>query len=154
LYAEIRKLPCRKIILLDACRSGSLRNSDPIRKLAPSGVGPVIISACEPHQSAVEAPEAQAEIWVEGQAKGLFAISLMQGLSTKYQFQADGNHDGVVNAAELVDYTRAEVPKLLNKLLFGRRDPMTEQYPSAFLPDLERLLPVARRAPEAAKPER
>jgi hypothetical protein len=151
LYAEIRKLPCRKIILLDACRSGSLRNSDPIRKLAPSGVGPVIISACEPHQSAVEAPEAQAEIWVEGQAKGLFAISLMQGLSTKYQFQADANHDGVVNAAELVDYTRAEVPKLLNKLLFGRRDPMTEQYPSAFLPDLERLLPVARRAPDAGK---
>jgi WD40 repeat protein len=152
MYSEIRKLPCRKIILLDACRSGTLRNSDPIRKLAPSGVGPVIISACEPHQSAVEAPDAQAEIWVEGQAKGLFAISLLKGLTSKFQFEADGNTDGVVNAAELVDYTKTEVPKLLNKLLFGRRDPMTEQYPSAFLPDLERLLPVARREPQPVKP--
>jgi hypothetical protein len=151
MYAAIRKLPCRKIILLDACRSGTLRNSDPIRKLAPSGVGPVIISACEPHQSAVEAPDPQAEIWVEGEAKGLFAISLLQGLSTKFNFQADADHDGVISASELVEYTRTEVPKLLNKLLFGKRDPMTEQFPSAFLPDLERRMPVARKAAEPPK---
>mgnify|MGYP001191477248 CR=1 FL=1 len=150
--AELRTLPCHKIVLLDACRSGALRNSDPIRKLAPSGVGPVMIAACEPHQSAIEAPDAQAEIWVEGQAKGLFAISVLQGLSEKYQFKADRDHDGLVDAAELVEYTRTEVPRLLSKLLFGRTDPTVEQFPSAFLPDLERLLPVARRgSPEQQK---
>jgi hypothetical protein len=107
----------------------------------------VIISACEPHQTAFEAPDAQAEIWVEGQAKGLFAIALLQGLSDRYQFQADADQDGVVIGNELVNYTRSEVPKLLQKLLMGRRDPSAEQFPTAFLPELERLLPVARRAP-------
>lgn len=151
--AELRTLPCHKIVLLDACRSGALRNSDPIRKLAPSGVGPVMIAACEPHQSAIEAPDAQSEIWVEGQAKGLFAISVLQGLSERFNFQADGDQDGLVDAAELVEYTRTEVPRLLNKLLFGVRDPALEQFPSAFLPDLERLLPVAKRGANSVKDE-
>ena len=142
---ELRTLPCHKIVLLDACRSGALRNSDPIRKLAPAGVGPVMIAACEPHQSAIEAPDAQAEIWVEGQAKGLFAISVLQGLSERFNFQADRDRDGLVDAAELVEYTRTEVPRLLNKLLFGAKNPSIEQFPSAFLPDLERFLPVAKR---------
>ena len=31
IYAEIRKLPCRKIILLDACRSGGAGSKDALR---------------------------------------------------------------------------------------------------------------------------
>src|SRR5205085_5147961 len=104
-----------KIVLLDACHSGTLKDSDPVRKLAPAGVGPVIVSACEPHQSAIEASPTLSDVLVQGKAQGLFAISLLQGLSAEFDFAADRNRDRTIDAGEMVDYTRAEVPKLLLK---------------------------------------
>src|SRR5262249_14809480 len=51
LYDAIISLPCRKLVLLDACHSGTVSIS-PVRELTRDGVGPVILAACEPNEQA------------------------------------------------------------------------------------------------------
>jgi hypothetical protein len=53
LAESLARLPCRKLILLDACHSGGLA-SNPIRALTASGIPVVILSACQPDESALE----------------------------------------------------------------------------------------------------
>ena len=92
----------------------------------------------------------EAKAWLTAFQEVLQQLGWAQGRNVSIDYRWAGDRLQI-NAAELVAYCREEVPKLLNKLKFDRPDPRTEQFPSAFLPDLERLLPVARRAPAPEK---
>ena len=75
---HLRKLfeaiSCRKLILLDACHSGAIRSS-PTRDLNADGAQFFILSACQPHQAALE-PNPKT-----GMKNGLFTQGLMAALA-------------------------------------------------------------------------
>ena len=60
LHDRLSRLPCHKLILLDACHSGEARTSggdtdaNPIRILTRHGIGCVILAACGPDEEAIE----------------------------------------------------------------------------------------------------
>ncbi|MFO0807238.1 MAG: caspase family protein [Gemmataceae bacterium] len=143
IFRAVRALPSRKIVLLDACHSGSKVN--PVRKLAPAGMGPVVISACEPHQSARESQVASSFYGFGGRVRGVFSISLILALDKKFAEAAKGDDpeppvDGRLTASKLVAYLVKTVPDIANGA-----DPNAEQHPVAFLPESEKSLPVAAR---------
>jgi len=142
IFHAVRKLPARKIVLLDACHSGSKVN--PVRKLAPAGMGPVVISACEPHQSARESPAASMFHGFGGRVRGVFSISLLLALDKKFAQAAQGSDpeppaDGLLRATKLVDFLRVTVPDMA-----AAADASAAQNPVAFVPESENL-PVAAR---------
>ena len=67
-------IACRKLILLDACHSGAIRSS-PTRDLNADGARFFILSACQPHQAALE-PNPKT-----GMKNGLFTQGLMAALA-------------------------------------------------------------------------
>jgi WD40 repeat protein len=138
LYREVRRLNCRTLVLLDACHSGTIVE-DPVRQLTPEGVGPVILSACEPREPAAE-DRTLGRIYTQDRADGLFTIALILALEREFP-RADANGDRVLTAAELNDYLRRRVPALLkNRVGEGQG-----QHPTGSLPRLEKDLPVASR---------
>jgi WD40 repeat protein len=138
LYRQIRRLNCRSLVLLDACHSGTVVE-DPVRQLTPEGVGPVILSACEPREQAAESRLLGLQ-YAQGRADGLFTIALL--LATEREFQrADANHDRVLTAAELNDYLRRRVSALLQ----ARAGDAPAQHPTGSLPEMERDMPLAAR---------
>ncbi len=138
LYREIRRLNCRTLVLLDACHSGTIIE-DPVRQLTPEGVGPVILSACEPREAAAEDRILGLQ-YTRGRADGLFTIGLVLALEREFP-RADANHDRLLTAAELSDYLRKRVPGLLQMRVADGPG----QHPTGSLPRLERDLPVAAR---------
>jgi WD40 repeat protein len=139
LYREIRRLNCRSLVLLDACHSGTIVE-DPVRQLTPDGVGPVILSACEPRETAAE-DQVLGDQYTEGRADGVFTIALILALKREFP-KADTNHDHVLTAAELNDYLRQRVASLLK----AGEGPADGQHPTGSLPELEKNLPVAADA--------
>jgi hypothetical protein len=136
LYREVRRLNCRTVVLLDACHSGTIIE-DPVRQLTPDGVGPVILSASGPRESAVE-DKILGEQYTKGDANGVFTIALILALEREFK-RADANHDRVLTAAELYDYLQGRVAGLL-KSGSGNAE---GQHPTGSLPKMERELPVA-----------
>jgi WD40 repeat protein len=137
LYEALVRLPCHKVLLLDACHAGDTRtglesvSSNPIRVLTQDGVGPIILAACRPTESAYE----QNAIDL-GRAFGLFTIAVRRTLEEKFE-QADTNKDGALEPGELFASVSAQVQLLLTQLRRARvltdRD---QQTPVAFLPSL------------------
>src|SRR5262249_23555173 len=138
LYRQVRKLNCRTLVLLDACHSGTIIE-DPVRQLTPEGVGPVILSACEPREPAAEDRVLGLQ-YAQGRADGLFTIALLLALEREFP-KADGNGDRVLTAAELSDYLRRRVPALLKT----RAGEGQGQHPTGSLPRMEKELPVSSR---------
>jgi hypothetical protein len=136
LYREMRRLNCRTMVLLDTCHSGTIVE-DPIRQLTPDGVGPVILSACEPRESAAE-DRVLGRQYTKDRADGLFTIALILALEREFS-KADANGDQVLTAAELSDYLRRRVPALLESRIGEGQG----QHPTGSLPRLEKDLPVA-----------
>ena len=138
LYREVRRLNCRTMVLLDACHSGTIIE-DPVRQLTPEGVGPVILSACEPREAAAE-DKTLGRQYTRERADGIFTIALILAFEREFT-RADANHDHVLTAAELNDYLRRRVPGLLK----ARTGDDQGQHPTGSLPALEKNLPVAAR---------
>src|SRR5262249_23564206 len=146
LYEALVRLPCHKVIMLDACHAGDTRtglesvSSNPIRVLTQDGVGPIILAACQPTESAYE----QNAIDL-GRAFGLFTIAVRRTLEEKFE-QADTNKDGALEPGELFASVSAQVQVLLTQLRRARvltdRD---QQTPVAFLPSLGGDLQIVRR---------
>jgi WD40 repeat protein len=146
LYEALVRLPCHKVIMLDACHAGDTRtglesvSSNPIRVLTQDGVGPIILAACQPTESAYE----QNAIDL-GRAFGLFTIAVRRTLEEKFA-QADTNRDGALEPGELFASVSAQVQVLLTQLRRARvltdRD---QQTPVAFLPSLGGDLQIVRR---------
>jgi hypothetical protein len=141
LYEAIARLSCRKLVLLDACRSGTVA-VNPVRELTRDGVGPVIVAACQPNEQAIE-----FGLIDNNRAYGLFTMAVRRALNEEFN-QADANRDGQLDAGELAAYIKQRVPKLVQQLkelkVEGIKDSDT-QVPAEFLPRLEAKVPVARK---------
>ena len=101
-YATVEKLMAgspakRKVVILDACHSGTGRGMQAIDKsaftrLERESKGTVVLASCGPEELSHE---------MEGTGHGAFTYFLMQGLTG----EADSNRDGLVGASELSTYT-------------------------------------------------
>jgi WD40 repeat protein len=145
IYETLVKLPCHKLVLLDTCRSGKAKDllaaapSDPIRALTRDGIGPVILAACGPRESAQEEDTIDG-----GQAYGLFAVALRRTLEEpRYFARADKNGDHVLEAGELAGAVRDQVRGLVRRFREEGVAGIEDQNPTPFLPDLESGLALA-----------
>lgn len=92
----------QKVIILDACQSGSARGLDaaPSLQQTLNGAGMITFSACSINESAWEFPR-----FADGNGGGVFTYYLVNGLK-KY---ADSNHDGIISVPEIKDYVLGRV---------------------------------------------
>jgi WD40 repeat protein len=141
LYQNLIRIPCRKLVLLNACHSGDV-TTNPVRDLSPDGVGPTILSACEYREPA----------FVEDAEGGPFAQAIEEALNRKFD-RADRDHNHVVDSYELVLYVRWRVPQLMEDLKredpkrFNQGDLSKTQTPTSFPDDTAvEAFPLARQA--------
>jgi hypothetical protein len=120
LYLALAKVPCRKLVLLDACHSGDVVGNV-IRDLSQQGVGAIIMTACATHEVARESEE-----------HGYFTLAILEALGEKFD-KADLDRNGKLDAAEIFRYVRERVQKLNE-----------EQTPNSFPSTLERV-PLAQK---------
>lgn len=132
-------IPCRKLILLDTCRSGSVASS-PIRDLNKDGVEFRIFSACKPHQDAIEPTPAALARQGKLDPHGLFTQALLGALG-KPEAGRRGRPEPMTDR-ELADAIRREMRALLSLV----EQPPTAQEPE-FYPRREEMsgLPVLSR---------
>jgi hypothetical protein len=144
LSAALAGLRCHKIVLFDACHSGGL-STDLIREFTVDGVGPVVLAACGPAQSAWEHPLLDSK-----QTYGLFAMAIRRSLTREFE-DADVDGNGRLEVGELSQFVMRRVPELFEML---RKDNPTEiganefQHPLGQVPDFEKSLPLSRRQPK------
>jgi hypothetical protein len=116
LYEALAALPCRKLVFLDACRSGDMA-INPIRNLTPAGKGPTIFAACDRSQPSFEHGKF---------GHGLFTYAVVEAMDKSFA-RADRNSDGQLDAAELFAFVQMRVSELLKDI---ERD--DEQHPIHF----------------------
>src|SRR5262249_46121581 len=105
LYEALAALPCRKIVFLDACRSGALA-INPVRGLTPGGKGPTILAACDRSQPSYEH---------EKFGHGVFTYAILEALDKSFA-RADRNGDGTLDAEEIFAFVQARMPELLKEI--------------------------------------
>jgi WD40 repeat protein len=145
LYDALAELPCHKFILLDACHAGFF-TTNPVRELTRDGVGPIILAACKPHESAIEVTSKSQF----GNAFGLFTVAVTQALDSEFA-EADLNKDGLLDVSELTSFVREKVGKLLEEIRPEGADPSKYvQTPDVFPHRFTQPLSLAARK-KAAK---
>jgi WD40 repeat protein len=127
LQEKLAAIAGRKVVLLDACHSGLAAVANPVRPLVPSGQGPIVIAACDRQQRALE-----------NEQHGLFTAALLEALGPQFR-QADTDGNQTLDARELFNFTRQELPNLLEKL----GEPRYKQRPICFAPKDVKLYPLA-----------
>jgi WD40 repeat protein len=142
------KMPCHKILLIDACHSGAAGSSldtdnNPIRVLTRDGVGPVILTACDPKQSSQEDGSGTLD---PGGGYGFFSIAIRRIFEDPKIFAAvDKNRDGILDAKELAQGIRSQVKSIVQQLVEERVAGIGGQDPVDFVPRLAERLPVAKK---------
>ncbi|MCI0464375.1 MAG: caspase family protein [Gemmataceae bacterium] len=161
LYDVFVRLPCHKVLMLDACHSGgtpiglkavgagpvrlprTTEEANPVRILTQDGVGPIIMAACGPEESAYE--DGTVDF---GRTFGLFAAAIRRTFEERFE-QADRNKNKALEPAELFSQVSAQVEALLSVLrtdgVLNERD---QQNPIAFLPSLGEDLRLVRKPAE------
>jgi WD40 repeat protein len=146
LYDELVKLPCHKLLLLDACHAGGTEkelldsSANPVRVLTRDGVGPIILAACGPKESAYEHDAIDL-----GRAYGLFTIAVRRALEEKFE-QADRNKNRALEPTELFASVAEQVGAMTGQLRrAGVLSAGERQTPVAFVPSLGEDLPLVRR---------
>jgi len=132
LYDALAAVAGRKLVILDACRSGHLAGQ-PVRDLTPGGRGPIILAACDSGESSWEDPT--------GLRHGLFVYAILEAARERFE-RADENRDGRLDAREIFDYASDRLPELLKP--FG---PKVTQTPVSFPAEPERYDLLTRRPP-------
>ncbi|MCS7022045.1 MAG: caspase family protein [Gemmataceae bacterium] len=131
LFELLARLNCRKLVLLDACRSGNAAEAGLWRQVLPSEHGPIVLAACDLHEQSYED---------ERLRHGVFTYALLEALGARFR-AADRDSDGVLTAAELYRYLAQRVPELLRHTPHGPR-----QHPICFPPlDAMPHLPLLSR---------
>jgi uncharacterized caspase-like protein len=100
LHDALAAIPCQKMLLLDCCHSGSM---DLIRELAPDGVGPVIMVACDSKENSYDIPFL---------GHGAFTNALLEAAGEKFSV-ADRDRSAVLDSDELFSYVRRRVPQTI-----------------------------------------
>jgi hypothetical protein len=161
LYEVFVRLPCHKVLMLDACHSGGTplglkavgvaplrlprvtEDANPVRILTQDGVGPIILAACGPEESAYE--DGTVDF---GRTFGLFAAAVRRTFEEQFE-QADRNRNRTLEPAELFVQVSSQVEALLRVLRTdGVLTDRDQQNPIAFLPSLGGELRLARKAAE------
>ena len=75
LFEALAAIPCRKVVLLDACQAGGLSTS-PVRDLTPGGLGPTILAACGRGERSYE----DKRLGKRKGGHGLFSFAVLQAL--------------------------------------------------------------------------
>lgn len=105
LQRALSAMPCRKLVLLDTCRSGA--NADAVRQLMPENVGPIVFASCRAEESAHEAAKYKA---------GLFTHLLLQVMGDDFQAEAKAKKKPALSAADLKEYVSGKMSKLLDEV--------------------------------------
>jgi WD40 repeat protein len=149
LMEELSKIPCRKLILLDACHSGEVVD-DPVRALNQDGPYFLIFAACKGHESALE-PDPKKTAGIPRLSKlkhGLFTEGLLDALGAPEKLASGARRERAVTGTEVANRVKRKVDDLLRLLhAEGQQTPVFE--PRSDDPRLG--LPLFCR-PEAARP--
>jgi WD40 repeat protein len=131
LYDALARVPCRKVLFLDACHAGdAATDTSPVRGLTPGARGLIVLCACDRSQEAL------------GNARygSLFTYAVAEALDRAGGFsRADTNQDQVLDAAELAAYVRARLPELITEIKAGSAQ--TPTYFPVFPPPLPLAAP-------------
>jgi WD40 repeat protein len=119
LFEKLARIPCRKLILIDACHSGNA-TANLVRNLTPSGQGPVVLAACDRNQQSYELPKRN---------HGVFTYAVLQAFGDEYPLAAGGPGKDLT-VRKLFEYTRRKVPDLLEEIDLNRY----QQVPVLFAP--------------------
>ena len=105
LYDLLVNIPCRKLVLLDCCHSGSLVGSGDsmIRGLMPEGIGPAIVVACDKSEFSWDLPRGH----------GAFSQAILEIFEDRFA-ETDRDRDGAVTPSELAIRVESRVPSLIN----------------------------------------
>jgi serine/threonine-protein kinase len=122
LFDAVNRLPCRVLVLLDACGCGDVAESPAVKRDNPGRV--LVIAACKGHEQSYELPLLK---------QGVFTQAVIEALGSRF-VDADRNKDGLLDAGELQDYIRERVPRLLDQV-----DNAGPQTPIAFPAALPRF---------------
>jgi WD40 repeat protein len=129
LYRSLSAVPCRALVLIDACHSGAASKADnPVRGLTPGGQGPVVLSACDVNQQSLEDPKELHH--------GLFTAAVLKALDNpraarkELGDQVAESDKAELTAKQLYDYTVVCLPQLLK----GIHEKERLQVPTMFAP--------------------
>jgi hypothetical protein len=143
LYDRLTGIACPKAVFIMACHSGDATQRtlrDPVRELTPGGVGPFVLTACAPSESALVDPidgslMAQALLKAARTGRDKSVLELAESISTGVRMLL----------ADLQAADRREPdPK---KKRFDPRDLNATQTPQMFAPDpqvMQRVLILRR----------
>lgn len=138
LFDELASLPCRKLVIMDACHSGGA--VEMVRALTPDFVvGPTVITAAGKNQFAVEVPS---------KMHGIFTAALLEAAGAKFS-QADTDQNKLVTVGELFEYCSRRVPEIFgNSEHFMRPDDFKRgQTPAFWAPDHDQSVPIFSALP-------
>jgi WD40 repeat protein len=105
LVKKLAKIPCRKLVLLDACHSGEAASTNLVRDMAPFGKGLTVMAACDQQELAYEHEKFK---------NGLFTYAVMEALGPNFSEAAGA--DGILEPGELFQYVRNRLPSLLKEI--------------------------------------
>ena len=112
IFRRLKRVRCRKLILLDSCHSGAAIGVDGGRDLRPDDKGPVVLTAAAPNE---EAGEDLTILMVHHKTvrarHGFFTAAVFSGLGPRIG-EADRNRDRLLTLDELFEFTRKEVNRL------------------------------------------
>jgi hypothetical protein len=103
LYTLLARIRCRKLLILDACRSGDVASN-----LTREGVPLLVFASCAATQQAFEPTPGYGK-------HSLFAQCLFDALGSGFE-TADANKDGVLDLRELASYVSKRLPEILREL--------------------------------------
>ena len=116
LLADLASVQCRKVVVLDTCRAGTLLAA--IRELQDDLI--FAVTACRENENSAE---------YDGEQLGYFTHSFIRGL----EGAADRNNDGAILLSEICDFVEQDVPDVQRRVI-GR----VVQHPQHFPKDLIR----------------
>jgi uncharacterized caspase-like protein/WD40 repeat protein len=128
LFDLLAKCPAHKLVLIDACHAGQAASEGVIRNLIPSGLGPIVIAACDQKEKSYEDSTL---------GHGLFTAAVMEALGDKF---ADAARDGTLDSRKLFDYVRGRLPELAR----AAKKPEGAQNPQVFPRD-PASFPIAQK---------
>jgi len=143
-FADLERIPCRKLVLVDSCHSGGLgreSRGDAVREFQENMI--VVVAAAADDQSSLESPA-----W----GHGAFTKSLLEALGGAADGGTGDPADGVVSLHEVIDYTLENVPRLAEGVqnrgagaVIRRQNPTVS--PKALVPYVR--MPLSKAAPAA-----